>query len=181
MHLNTLSLSRHMQASQPCQQQSTPPLLLCHQLCTLFIPSPQRGIINPSRRLTRIVHISLMPTDLQIWSTKDTAIHNSSRLILQPTAQILIFSCHKYEPASSRTPSFSTATLNMLLHKNSSSSQSQAESRGRGTGTQSNVHNFSFLQTTQVPNLISWKGRRLRGEVPTVWLLCFIQWKCFTP
>lgn len=177
MHLNTLSLSQDMQTSQPCQQQSTPPLLLCHQLCTLFIPSPQRGIINP-RKLTRIVHISLMPTDLQI---KNTAIHNSSRLILQPTAQILIFSCHKYEPASSRTPSFSTATLNMLLHKNSSSSQSQAESRGCGTGTQSNVHNFSFLQTTQVPSLISWKGRRLRGAVPTVWLLCFIQWKCFTP
>lgn len=140
MHLNTLSLPLHMQRSQPCQQQSISPLLFpCHQLCTQSIPSPQRGIINRSTRLTRTVRISLMPTDLQIWKTKDTATDNSSRLTLQQTAQIPIFSCHNYKPVSSRTPSFSTATLNMLLHKNCSSSQSQVGSRGRGTGLQSNM------------------------------------------
>lgn len=170
-----------MQTSQLCQQQSTLPLLLlCHQLCTLFIPSPHTGIINSSRRLTRILHISSMPTDLQRWNTKDTA-DNSSRLILQQTAQIPISSCHSYEPVPSRTPSFTTATLNILLHKNCSSSQPQAGSRGSGAGMQFNVRNFSFLQATQVPNVISWKGRRCSGAIPTMRLQCFTQWTCFTP
>lgn len=179
MRLNTLSLSLHMQTSQPSQQQSTPPLLLlCYQLCTLFIPSPHTGIINPSRRLTRIVHISLMPTDLQIWNIKDKVTDHSSRLILQQTAQIPISLYHDYEPVPSRAPSFSPATLNMLLHKNCSSSQSQVGSRGRGAAMQCNVENFSFLQVT--PNS-SWKGRRHSGAIPTVWLQCFIQWTSFTP
>lgn len=135
MCLNVPSLSLHMQQKPTLSAPEHSLVLVCHQLCTLSIPgslalpSPHTGIINPSRRLTRIPHISLMKTDLQRWNTKDTAQDNSNRLIppakSEWTAQITISSCHNYVPIPSWTPSFTTATPNTLLHKTSSSSQPQ--------------------------------------------------------